>query len=76
MSDIVDAIKIGELVLETTEALIEAIEKARQDLASSADDLKKAIAAAKQKGHDDLDADRKEEDDALDKKFDQSNGKP
>ncbi|HSX23351.1 MAG TPA: hypothetical protein VLE97_11310 [Gaiellaceae bacterium] len=74
MSDLDDAIKIGELVVKTAEALFEAIDKAKGDLAANVADLKKAIADAKKEGRDDLAADRKEADDALDKKFDHEVG--
>lgn len=74
MSDIENAIQIGELVLAAAEALIDAIDDAKKSLADSTADLRQAIAAAKQKAHDDLAADRKEADDDLDKKFDHKVG--
>lgn len=75
MSDIDNAIKIGELVVATAEGLIDAIDKAKQALQDSTTDLKQAIVDAKKKMHDDLAADRKEADDALDQKFDSSTEK-
>lgn len=70
MSDIDDAIKIGELVLATAEGLIDAISEAKRSLEDSTAQLKQSITEAKKKLHDDLAADRREADAALDKKFD------
>lgn len=75
MSDVDDAIKIGELVLSTAEGLINAIGEAKQSLESSMEQLKQSIAAAKKKMRVDLAADRKEADEALDRKFDDSGDK-
>lgn len=72
MSDVSDAIKIGELVLATAEGLIDAIGRAKQSLEESTAQLKQSITEAKQKLHDDLAADRKAADAALDEKFDRS----
>jgi hypothetical protein len=72
VTDIDNAIKVGELMLATAEGLIDAITKAKQSLEDSTAQLKQSIAEAKKKMRDDLAADRKEADDALDKKFDRS----
>jgi F0F1-type ATP synthase membrane subunit b/b' len=74
MSDVSDTIKIGELVLATAEGLIDAIGRAKQSLEESTAQLKQSITEAKKKLHDDLAADRKEADEALDRKFDHPDG--
>lgn len=77
MTDINNAIKVGELVLATAEKLIDAIGKSKQALEESTAELKQSIAEAKKKARDDRAADRKEADDALDKKFDhEKDGEP
>lgn len=70
MSDVSDAIKIGELVLATAEGLIDAIGRAKQSLEESTAQLKQSITEAKKKLRDDLVADRRAADEELDKKFD------
>lgn len=72
MSSVDKAIEIGELVIKTAEGLIDAIGKAKQELEDSTAQLKESIIAAKKKLHDDLAADRKAADEALDEKFDTS----
>lgn len=68
--DIEAGIEIGKLLVTTVEGLVSEIEKAKQALQSGTAQLKDALAEA-QKLRDELAADRKSADDALDKKFDQ-----
>jgi hypothetical protein len=70
VSDVKDAIKIGELVLATADGLIDAIGEAKRSLEESTARLKQSITEAKEKLRADLAADREEADEALDRKFD------
>lgn len=76
--DVKDLIEAGRLAIETAEGLMAAIDKAKTALADSTANLKALVSAAEkeaEKGDQQLARDRKEADDAFDKKFDQG-GKP
>lgn len=65
------AIDVAKLLIATAEGLVGAIDKAKQALEAGTAQLKDALAEA-EKMRDQLAADRKEADDALDAKFDKS----
>ena len=71
MIDINHAIDVAKLLIATAEGLAHAIDKAKQALETGTAQLKQALAEA-EKMRDQLAADRKEADDALDRKFDVS----
>jgi len=71
MIDIDHAIDIAKLLIATAEGLASAIGKAKQALEDGTAQLKSALAEA-EKLRDQLAKDRKEADDALDRKFDKS----
>jgi len=69
VTNIRTAINAAELVLATVEGLIRALDAARQVLSDSTAQLNQSIIDAQKNLHDDLAADRKKADDALDRKF-------
>lgn len=69
------AIDVAKLLIATAEGLASAIDKAKQALEAGTAQLKQALAEA-EKMRDQLAADRKEADDALDRKFDASKDEP
>jgi hypothetical protein len=69
MIDINHAIDVAKLLIATAEGLASAIDKAKQSLDASTALLKQALTEA-EKMRDQLAKDRKEADDALDRKFD------
>jgi len=71
MIDINHAIDVAKLLIATAEGLASTIDKAKQALEAGTAQLKQALAEA-EKMRDQLAADRKEADDALDRKFDSS----
>jgi hypothetical protein len=70
-----DAIDIAKLLIATAEGISSAIAKAKQALDDGTAQLKNALVEA-EKMRDQLAADRKAADDALDKKFDRSKDEP
>lgn len=75
MSDVDTAINAVRLAIATAEALSSAIGKAKQALDAGTEDLKAVLASIeKDRGamHETLAKDRKQADDAFDKKFDGS----
>lgn len=75
MIDIESAIDGTKLLIATAEGLSGAIDKAKQVLDACTVQLKDALAEA-EKMRDQLATDRKEADDALDRKFDGSKDEP
>lgn len=69
MTDIRATIHATELVLTTIEGLIQAIDAARKVLSDSTAQLKQSIIDAREIHHTRLAADRREADEALEKKF-------
>ena len=75
MSDVETAINTVRLAIATAEALSGAMDKAKQALDSSAEQLKAVLADIEKERdamHETLARDRKEADDAFDNKFDRS----
>jgi len=70
-----NAIGVARLLVTAAEGLTSAIDKAKQSLEAGTAQLKSALAEA-EKMRDQLAADRKEADDALDRKFDGSKDEP
>ena len=75
MIDIDRAISVARLLVVTAEALTSAVAKAKQALEAGTEQLKGALAEI-EKMCDQIAADRKEADDALDRKFDGSKDEP
>lgn len=79
MKDAETIINAARLVLATTEALLGALDKAKQSLAASTDQLKEVLAdveKAQDAMHETLARERKEARDEFDKKFDASKDEP
>ena len=62
------AIETGKLIVATAEAVLAALDKARETLAAGLPELKKALAES-ERMRDQLAADRADADTALDRKF-------